>query len=308
MLKGASLQTVLITGASGFVGENLAHRFHAEGYRVILAYGTRKPMAKADRAFEVDLSVQGHFTRALGDLDVDAVVHAAAVVSPDLCEKDPERAHAVNVEATREIAQWAEKNGARMIFFSTDLVYDGEKSPYREEDPPNPINVYGKTKLEAEEQVQLICSDWIILRLALSYGPTRGARGDWTWKMRTALKLGKPLRLYTDQFRTPAYAGDTEEAVLRTVRGLGKGIYHVGGRERISRYGFGLKFVRIFGLPEDCLFPVRMEEVDTSALRGRDCSLVTDRMVRDLDLTPCDVEGGLYRQKKEEEKISWVQC
>lgn len=296
------MHNILITGASGFLGENLAHRFLEEGRNVVLVYGACLPRANAEESFSVDLSVREDFTRVLGDLEVDAVVHTAAVVSPDACEKDPGRARSINVEGTREVACWAKEMGARMIYVSTDLVFDGEKSPCREEDPPNPINVYGKTKLEGEEQVQQICSDWIILRLALSYGPTRGNRGDWTWKMRSALKEGKNLNLYTDQFRTPAYAGDTVEACVRFARRKGTGIYHMGGSERISRYAFGVKFARIFGLPEDRILPVRMAEAVTGAPRGRDCSLATEKIARDLDLIPCDVEQGLCLLKEEEEE------
>ena len=180
------MDRVLITGASGFVGENLAHRFAGET-QLVLAYGKQKPRARADKAFSVDLSVRGDFSKALGDSSVDVVVHTAAMVSPDLCERNPSEAHAVNVEGTREIALWAEERGAKMIYFSTDLVFDGEKGWYDEEDAPAPLNVYGRTKLQGEDQVLRNCTRGVVVRLALSYGTTRGARGDWTLSMRRAL-------------------------------------------------------------------------------------------------------------------------
>jgi len=302
--KDDDMQRILITGASGFVGENLAHRFTSLGARVFLVYGSHVPQTRSDGAFRVDLSVRDDLPRVLGDLHVDAVVHTAAIVSPDSCESDPEQAHAVNVEGTRETARWAEDRGARMLYFSTDLVYDGDRSPYKEEDPPNPINVYGRTKLSGEEEVQRICSSWIVLRLALSYGPTRGALGDWTWKMREALREGKDLTLFTDQFRTPAYAGDTAEAVSMLIKGKENGIYHMGGSERISRYEFGRRFARAFQLPGNRFKAVRMSDVQAGAPRGRDCALNTDKLCRDTGLRLCNVEEGLLRQRQEEEKIS----
>lgn len=293
----------LITGAAGFVGENLAHRF-AGDTELALAYGRQRPRAASDKIFSVDLAVRGDFSRALGDLNPDTVIHTAAVTSPDLCEKNPRLAHAVNVDGTREIAQWAEARGARMIYFSTDLVFDGEKSWYREEDTPGPLNLYGKTKLEGEEEVLRICSRWVIVRMALSYGATRGAGGDWTLSMRRALAAGKTLHLYTDQFRTPAYIGDTAEAVFRLAGRNRNGIYHVGGAERISRYDFGRKFCHIFGLNPIRFVPVRMEEVRMDAPRAKDCSLDTEKIRRETGLVPCDVEQGLRRQKQEEAALA----
>jgi len=297
------MRSVLITGAGGFVGENLAHRFAREA-ELALAYGSHKPQATAHKYFSVDLSVRGEFSRALGDIRPDTVIHTAAMVSPDLCERDPRMAYTVNVEGTREIARWTEERGAGMIYFSTDLVFDGKKGGYNEEDAPGPLNVYGRTKLEGEEQVLRICTRWAIVRLALSYGTTRGAKGDWTLSMRRALDTGKTLHLYTDQFRTPAYVGDTAEAVFRLALGGRNGIYHMGGAERISRYDFGRKFCRLYGLDEQRFVPVRMEETRMGAPRATDCSLVTEKLTRHTGLVPCDVEQGLHRQKREEEAFA----
>ena len=297
------MHRVLITGASGFVGENLAHRF-VQDCKLALAYGRTTPTGKASNVFSVDLSVRGNFSSALGDLTVDTVVHTAAIVNPDLCERDPRMALAINVEGTREVARWAEARGARMIFFSTDLVFDGKKGWYQEEDAPDPLNVYGRTKLDAEEQVASTCTQWVIVRLALSYGMTRGAKGDWTLAMRRALAAGRTLRLFTDQFRTPAYVDDTAEAVIRLARAGKNGIYHLGGTERVSRYEFGREFCSIFGLDEERLVPIRMEGADNAAPRAPDCSLDTAKLSRDIGLVPCGVEQGLLRQKMEEEGLA----
>ena len=297
------MHSVLITGASGFVGENLAHRFK-ESCRIYLAYGQQRPRAKADEAFSVDLAIRDDFSRVLGDLDVDTVIHAAAIGSPGLCEDDPSMAHAVNVDGTQEVARWAEARGARMIYFSTDLVFDGEKGWYDEEDAPGPLNVYARTKLEAEGEVARICAQWVIVRLALSYGPTRGERGDWTLAMRRTLGEGGTLRLFTDQYRSPAYVGDTAEAVFRLARAGKTGIYHVGGGERVNRYDFGQAFCRIFGLAEERFVPVRMEEVQMDAPGPSDCSLNTDKLARETGLVACGFEQGLHLQKKEEEALA----
>ena len=297
------MQSVLITGASGFVGENLAHRFKEE-CNLYLAYGLQGPRTKADEIFSVDLGLRDDFSRVLGDFNVDTVVHTAAIASPGLCEEDPSMAHAVNVEGTQEVARWAEARGAGMIYFSTDLVFDGKKGLYEEEDAPGPVNVYARTKLEAEGEVTRICTKWVIVRLALSYGPTRGARGDWTLAMRRTLEQSGTLRLFTDQYRSPAYVGDAAEAVFRLARAGKTGIYHLGGGERVNRYGFGQAFCRIFGLDEERFVPVRMKEVQMGAPAPPDCSLNTDKLARETGLVTCGVEQGLRHQKMEEEALA----
>ncbi|MEW6443496.1 MAG: SDR family oxidoreductase [bacterium] len=294
-----SLRTVLITGASGFVGENLARRFRSHA-SVYLAYRTCRPQTEGAGIVQVDLSRSGSFSRAVACLEADAVVHAAALSSPDACEADPELARAVNVDGTGEVARWAASRGARLIYFSSDQVFDGKKGLYAEQDAPGPVSVYGRTKLEGEERVMRECPDWVVLRLALSYGPTWGRRGDWGWKLRRGIEEGRTLPLFTDQVRTPVYAGDAAEAVFRLAGGTGTGVYHLGGTERLSRYAFGQKIARAFGLPSDRLVPARMQDVRLAASPARDVSLVSERICRDLDLTICDVDTGLRRQKEEE--------
>lgn len=300
------MPSVLITGASGFVGEHLAERFRRAGYVVYLAYCRQRPRAGADGLYQIDLGARGAFQAALKGLSVDVVVHAAALVSPDLCEENPELAQAVNVDGTREVAEWARRRAGRLVYFSTDLVYDGENGFYREEDEPHPINVYGRTKLQGEQAVGELCASWAIVRLSLSYGPTRGTRGDWTKRMREDLAAGRDLSLFTDQFRTPAYVGDTAEAVYRLSETSATGIFHMGGRQRLSRYEFGMIFARLFDLPAARLHPVRMEDVPARAPRGKDCSLIVDKITREVGISPSTVEEGLRLQKGEEERACRV--
>jgi dTDP-4-dehydrorhamnose reductase len=122
--------------------------------------------------------------------------------------------------------------------------------------------------------------------------------------MRALLDAGKTLTLYTDQYRTPAYTGDTVEAVYRLVKKRTQGVYHVGGSERLSRYEFGRKFARRFSLPEDRFVPVRMGDTSMGAPRGSDCSLNTEKLQQELDIHPCNAEEGLRRQKREEETLA----
>lgn len=296
-------RSVLITGASGFVGEHLARRF-ACCSRLYLVYGSAKPRASSTAAYRVDLATRGSFTRMLTGLEVDVVVHAAALSSPDACEADPGMARAVNVEGTEEVARWARSRRARLIYFSTDQVFDGNKGMYDETDEPRPLNAYGRSKLEGELLVARHLSDWVVIRLALSYGTTLGQRGDWTRRLRQGLAEGKTFRLFTDQFRTPAYVEDVVEAVWRLASGQGAGLYHLGGAERLSRYDFGLRIASAFGLPAERLIPAKMEEVPLAARLVKDGSLVSRKLSEELGIDLCNVSEGLQRQKRQEEETA----
>ncbi len=289
------MSTILLTGATGFIGENIIHHLACH-HRIYAVSQGQKPVGPTDCCFTVDLADRGAFTKALGDLQVDIVIHAAAISKPDVCEKAPDRAYAVNVEGTKEVAQWTKARGARLIYFSTDLVFDGKKGYYREDDPTGPVNLYSQTKLEGEKWVQQIAANSVIVRLALSYGPTRGTRGDWTAEMRKRFEAGQTLHLFTDQYRTPAYAGDTAEAVLRLIQAKAKGTYHIGGGERLSRYEFGIKFAHIFGLPQERFVPAPMASVGMKMPQPADCSLNTDKLTRELGLNPVKIEDGLRQQ------------
>ncbi len=296
-------RSVLITGASGFVGEHLVRRF-AACPKLYVACRSLKPRAPWAAAYQADLAVRGSLSRALADVEVDVVVHTAALSTPDACEADPGLARAVNVEGTEEVARWAQSRRARLIYFSTDQVFDGRKGAYDETDEPSPLNTYGRSKLEGELVVAKHVSDWVVIRLALSYGATLGGRGDWTWRLRQGLAEGRTFRLFTDQFRTPAYVEDVAEAVWRLARGQGSGLYHLGGAERLSRYAFGLRIARAFGLPSERLIPAKMEEVALPARLVRDGSLVSQRISDALGIRLCDVSEGLERQRRQEEETA----
>ena len=219
------MKTVVITGASGFIGENIAHRFRDEPVHLHLVSGTVRPRARARAYHLADLAVPGRFTEVMGDLEADTVIHTAAVTSPDVCERSPQMAKAVNVSATAEVARWTAERGGRMIYFlHGPWSMTGRTAPTLRKIPRALPTSTGTPSSRAKLRVRETCEDWVVLRMALSYGPMRGAHGDWTQGMRSTLSMGRgTLTLFTDQYRTPAYAGDTAEAVYRLAQGKGSG-------------------------------------------------------------------------------------
>jgi dTDP-4-dehydrorhamnose reductase len=221
------LPVAWVTGAAGLIGHylvQLASR-HAPGWRV---YGlTRADLDLTDfaalrRRFEADRPA--------------LVIHCAALSRSPECEANPALARRLNVDVITALAELAA--GARLVFFSTDLVFDGRRGHYTETDPPNPLGVYAATKLEAE-QVVLAHPRALVVRTSLNGGTS--LRGDRAFneQMRRTWQAGRAVRLYTDEFRSPIHAAVTARAVWELALQGVTGLYHVAGTERLSRWEIG---------------------------------------------------------------------
>jgi dTDP-4-dehydrorhamnose reductase len=220
-------QICWVTGANGLIGSHLIHlaKSCAPDWRLI-------PVVRAGFGLTDYPTVVRAFQKDRPRL----IIHCAALSrSPD-CQANPQRAHEWNVEVTRFLADMA--TDISFVFFSTDLVFDGQKGSYTETDAPNPLSVYAETKVLAEQHV-LRNPHHTVIRTSLNAGPSlQGDRG-FDEQMLCALKEGKTLNLFTDEFRNPIAAEETARAVWQLVQQQVTGIYHVAGAERLSRWQIG---------------------------------------------------------------------
>lgn len=166
----------------------------------------------------------------------DVIIHCAAMSRPVDCERNPELARCVNIDATRRLADLAADRC--LIYLSTDLVLDGTKGGYTEEDPPNPLHLYGETKLAGEEAVRRY-DGHVVVRTALNFGVSAGGDRSFNEQMRAALAAGRDFTLFEDEFRCPLAAEVTAQAILELARLRLGGLYLLGGAERVSRWQIG---------------------------------------------------------------------
>jgi dTDP-4-dehydrorhamnose reductase len=261
---------ILLTGASGFLGHHLAAELRARGLDWVGA-GRREadlPLHLGDPA-SLD---------ALDEVRAAHVLHAAALASLAACEDDPQRAFAVNADATRGLA---ERCGGQILFVSTDLVFGGDRAPYHADDPPAPRSVYGRSKAVGESAVRE--AGGLVVRVPLLFGPSfDGLRGA-TDMLRSA--RGR-LPLYTNEFRTPLHVVDAARTLVDLLlEGPGAGVLHLAGPERVSRYELGRRFLAAGGETRASLEAATC----TDPRRPRDVSLVPDRpAVRSLDAALVD--------------------
>ncbi len=282
--------TLFITGGSGFIGHNLVCRLAAT-QSVVVGYHRHAPTGiRAAASFDIrdPAAVLAQFRRS----EPEVVVHTAAQAHPDVCEANPAEAHASIVDGTRNVVSGCREIGARLIHFSTDLVYDGMQGRYREEDSVCGINVYSKLKILAEQAVGEL-ADAIILRVALTYGPGNPAHPGFMDAILKKWKSGEAMTFYTDQFRTPVLVDQIAECVDRIIArpNLG-GTMNLGGSQRLSRYDFALELAARVDAPLSLLVKGRMQDV-AGAPRGGDCSLDSRRIEESLAIKLVNCREGL---------------
>jgi dTDP-4-dehydrorhamnose reductase len=237
----------LVTGATGQLGAYLVRELVARG-REVVAWGHSCPEAVfGTPAPPVDLMAPAALASAFREARPDVVIHAAAMAAVSDCARDPARAEAVNTWATGTLADLCDAAGARLVFVSTDLVFDGERAPYREGDPPAPLSVYGRTKAIAERAV-LESAGHAVVRLSLMFGPSINGRPNFFDDQVAALRAGQPVRLFHDEWRTPIGLATAARVLIEIADADVTGLLHVGGPERMSRVELGERLARHLGI------------------------------------------------------------
>ncbi len=263
---------ILITGGSGFVGSHLfllaQQKFEAH------ATFQTNPIKQTHRfAHQINLAETKTIDPFLESVMPDVIIHTAAIANPDYCEQNKTEAETVNVLATQQIADWCDRNKSKLIFTSTDMVFNGEAGHYNESDSPDPRSFYAQTKASAEKVVLNSTSQNAVARVALVYGMGIERKSSFFEQMVNRLKNGERVGLFCDQFRSPILVNNLAEALLELAENDFSGIIHLGGSERISRWDFGVKACRILNLPAKFLEKTSMYNFPTTAFRPADISL-----------------------------------
>ncbi len=287
------MERVLVTGASGLLGSRLVKAFSG-GYEVIPTHNTHPIHPGSVR---MDIVDGDEVLKVLEGARPEWVVHSAAETNVDKCETSKGLAWSVNAEGTRNIASACGKIGAKLVYVSTDYVFDGEKGHYGEEDEANPVNYYGITKLEGERFVRELCEGFVIARTSVLYGWHPNKLNFATWVI-DSLKSGKRISVVEDHYNSPTLADNLAETILEIVRAHATGMYHTAGSERMSRYDFAMKTAEVFGLDGSLVTPVKMEDLKVwVAKRPRDSSLSVDKARHELKVRLLDTQEGLRQMR-----------
>ena len=291
------MKKILITGASGFVGGHLVKQAK-KNYEVHALFNNNPLEIKDCFIHKFDLSQVSQIDTFLAEIVPDVIIHTAAIANPDACEENRDYAILVNIKATEELSKWAQKNGVRFIFTSTDMVFDGTRGNYKENDSPNPISFYSQTKVSAEDFIKNNIANYVIARVALVYGIGITRNSSFFEKMIERLTKGESITLFHDQFRSPILVDNLAEALLELATNDFVGITHLGGSERISRWEFGLRASRIFGLPSQNILKGSMFDFEGAAFRPQDISFDIELAKKVLKTKLLSCDEGLEKVKE----------
>ena len=284
---------VLVTGAGGLLSSKLTAAF-SEEYEVV---PTQHSMPMDPRALVMNIVDRMEVFRVISEVSPQIVVHAAAATEVDKCETNKEWAWNVNAIGTKNVAEACSKIKARLIYVSTDYVFDGTKGLYNENDETKPINYYGLTKLQGEEFVKQL-QNFVIARTSVIYGWHPRKLNFATWVI-DSLRNRKMVSVVRDHYNSPTLADDLAKILEKILRTDECGIYHAAGSERVSRYEFALKIAEVFELDRSLVKPVRMEDLKTwIARRPRDSSLSVDKLKKQ-HITSSDLAKSLQRMKSQ---------
>jgi dTDP-4-dehydrorhamnose reductase len=273
------MKRILVIGAKGMLGRDLLEMFRSSNE-------TGSPQGFDVVGWdidEIDIRQQSSTLSKIEGLRPEIVIHLAAYTDVDGCEANRDAAFRVNAEGAKHVAMGARACGAKVIYLSTDYVFDGKKKePYLENDPPNPLNVYGQTKLKGELYLQELVEDHLIIRTQWLYG--KYGR-NFVSSILLQAREKQALTIVDDQTGSPTYTVDLSKAILTLIRHNSRGIFHAVNRDVCTWYVFGqaiLKFSRVEGVR---LIPISSKALGRPAVRPSYSALNTQKLERETGVS-----------------------
>lgn len=293
-----SRPSILITGSTGLLGKGMEETA-PHGLRLLGVH---------QRDYEVKGSGMNHFVLDIRDKRAvdrlfakhkfDAVVHAAGIASVDYVEKHYAESLESNIVGTLNITSACRKAGIHLIYISTNAVFDGLKAPYRENARLNPVNKYGKLKVDCERIVQDTLAHWTIVRPILMYGWNHIAtRPNTATSIYDKLMRGERVQLVNDVFENPLFNIQCGKALWSVIRKKPAGVFHLGGKTAVSRLEFGRHIAKAFGLDASLIDSVTSRHFPDIAARPHNTTFVVRRMENELGVSALTLDEGLKAMK-----------
>ena len=221
-----------------------------------------------------------------------AVIHTVAFSSVDFCETHNELANSLHVEITKDITKICNETNSKLVYFSTDAVFDGKKSQkYSESEVPNPLSFYGKTKLDAEKIILAENDRNVVLRTTVIYG--RQKRSRFTQWVLENLKNSHTVTAFTDQYNTPTLVDDLSKAIVKILELDLSGLFHASGKTCLNRYEFALKLAEKFQLDKKLVLPILASEKNQTAPRPKNGCLDATKLENLIGMEFCDIDSGI---------------
>jgi dTDP-4-dehydrorhamnose reductase len=255
------MKRILVIGAKGMLGRDLVKILHS-------AFRTYQDSIWEIMEWdidEIDIVEEKMTVAKIANFAPEIVINLAAYTDVDGCESNEEKAFAVNAEGMKHVALGALQCRAKVVYLSTDYIFDGKKKePYLEDDPPNPLNVYGRSKLKGEQYLQELMKDALIVRTQWLYG--RHGNNFVASILRQAREK-KVLSIVNDQIGSPTYTVDLSEVISVLLQCNAHGVFHVANSDLCTWYTFGQAILKLSGMEKIRVIPVSSKEIGRPAIR-----------------------------------------
>ncbi len=285
------MERLLITGASGLLGANLVLA-STEEYGVIALYYRHAIELAGVQSISADLSQPGIAKELFDRYKPDWVIHTAADTSIDELESNPKRAFRMNRDMAANVAEAAQEIGAKMVHISTDAVFDGREGSYREGDPTEPVNVYGKSKLAGEQAVQAICPEALIIRTNI-FGWNAQPKSSLAEWFINNLMQGIPCKGFVDVYFNPLLVNHLWVIINRLIKSDLRGVFHVGSDQCISKFEFGVRLAESFDLNKELISAIEIETGSLRAPRPKNTCLDCSKIRKVVNVELLDIESNI---------------
>lgn len=289
---------ILLSGGSGLLALNWACAMR-DRWDVVLGTHRHQVNLTGATAYPLHLDEPQLLAREVDEIRPDVIVHTAGMTNVDACESDPQYARQANATLAKNVAEVAATRKIALIHISTDHLFSGTRACYREEDPVEPLNEYARSKLLAEEWVLGTCPEALVIRTNF-FGWGHAKRQSFSDWIIGSLREHKELTLFEDVFFTPIIADGVAEIAHGLLARAASGILNVAGDERISKFEFGVRTAREFGLPVELIQRAKVEQLGLRAPRPRDMSLDTTKALTLLNRRPHTIDDYLRRLRDQE--------
>ncbi len=280
------MSKVLITGASGYLGFNLLNFLSTHGFDTV-GLDIRNPY-NLEQIHLVDITDQSSLDELIHRVCPDILIHTAGIKNIELCEKEPDLTFRTNIEATTNIINSLVKSSpqTKLIFISSDYVFDGVRGNYTESDTPNPTTVYGKSKLAAEQQITDSSINHLIIRTSNLFGKGGGFYGF----VKQAIEHNEKLEAYSDTYFTPTYIDYFMHTIIRAIKLNTNGLLHISGSQRVNRYQFARLIAAIYGKEQLITHSIQ----PPMGFLAKDSSLDSALAAKTLKSYLPDIETAIY--------------
>lgn len=292
------MKTILLTGGSGLLALNWAYAMR-HSHHAVLAQHQRTVSMAGVRAYTMNLESPTQILSVLEELKPDLIVHTAGLTNVEKCEKNPVVAQHVNVDLALNVALACKAIGLPLVHISTDHLFSGDRQSMREEDLISPVNVYARTKAEAESRILDTYPAALVIRTNF-YGWGPRYRPSFSDVIIDALRKKEPLTLFTDVYYTPVLIQAAVEAIHALLEKQAAGIFNVVGSERISKFEFGIQIAEIFVLDPSHISPALMRDQPSIVRRPLDMSLSDQKIVNVLGHNLGSVKQHLTQLRQQE--------